>query len=77
MRLYALSFEEIERFFYKLAELRDSVKDEGLMSYVPEISVVSGTVQGSTRVKHAFPIFQKGGVVMDVTNVEQAGIAED
>lgn len=27
--------------------------------------------------KHAFPIFQKGGVIMDVTNVTQAEIAEN
>ena len=28
-------------------------------------------------VKHGFPIYQKYGVCMDVTNVEQAGIAEE
>ncbi|MEM2662554.1 MAG: pyridoxal 5'-phosphate synthase lyase subunit PdxS, partial [Metallosphaera sp.] len=77
MRLYELSFDEVERFFYKLAELRDTVKDSGLMSYVPELVSLTGQVQGTTRVKHAFPIFQKGGVVMDVTSVEQAGIAEE
>ncbi|MEM1860393.1 MAG: pyridoxal 5'-phosphate synthase lyase subunit PdxS, partial [Metallosphaera sp.] len=56
---------------------RDTVKDSGLMSYVPELVSLTGQVQGTTRVKHAFPIFQKGGVVMDVTSVEQAGIAEE
>ncbi|BCS91615.1 Pyridoxal 5'-phosphate synthase subunit PdxS [Metallosphaera sp. J1] len=77
MRLYELSFDEVERFFYKLAELRDTVKDSGLMSYLPESPSFTGQIQGTTRVKHAFPIFQKGGVVMDVTSVEQAGIAEE
>ena len=31
---------------------------------------------GSTAVKRAFAVFQKGGVIMDVTNGEQAKIAE-
>ncbi|MCE4613543.1 MAG: pyridoxal 5'-phosphate synthase lyase subunit PdxS [Desulfurococcales archaeon] len=34
-------------------------------------------MEGTISVKHGFPVFQKGGVVMDVTNTEQAGIAED
>ncbi|AWR99787.1 pyridoxal 5'-phosphate synthase lyase subunit PdxS [Metallosphaera hakonensis] len=77
MRLYELSFYEVEQFFYKLAEFRDTIKDNGLMTYFPELVSTSGPIQGTARVKHAFPIFQKGGVVMDVTNVEQAGIAEE
>merc|ERR1719253_1446987 len=32
---------------------------------------------GSTAVKRAFSVFQKGGVIMDVVNGEQARIAED
>jgi len=78
MRLYELSFNEIEEFFYKLSEFRDIIKDEGLLTFIPELeSSISGTKEGTARVKHAFPIFQKGGVVMDVTNVNQAQIAED
>jgi pyridoxal 5'-phosphate synthase pdxS subunit len=76
MRLYELSFNEIEEFFYKLAEVRDIIKDSGLMSFLPEKELPEFAT-GTARVKHAFPIFQKGGVIMDVTNVEQAGIAED
>ncbi|QKQ99517.1 pyridoxal 5'-phosphate synthase lyase subunit PdxS [Metallosphaera tengchongensis] len=76
MRLYELSFNEIEEFFYKLAELKDTLKHEGFLSFYPS-PVNSDIAQGTARVKHAFPIFQKGGVVMDVTNVDQAGIAEE
>jgi pyridoxal 5'-phosphate synthase pdxS subunit len=76
MRLYELSFYEIESFFYKLAELRDILKDENLLTISP-ILEKGDVVQGTSMVRHAFPIFQKGGVVMDVTNVMQAQIAED
>ncbi|MDT7872064.1 MULTISPECIES: pyridoxal 5'-phosphate synthase lyase subunit PdxS [unclassified Stygiolobus] len=76
MRLYELSFYEIESFFYKLAELRDILKDENLLTVSP-ILEKGDVVQGTSMVRHAFPIFQKGGVVMDVTNVTQAQIAED
>lgn len=76
MRLYELSFYEIESFFYKLAELRDILKDENLLTISP-ILEKGDVVQGTSMVRHAFPIFQKGGVVMDVTNVTQAQIAED
>ena len=76
MRLYELSFYEIESFFYKLAELRDILKDENLLTVSPKLDL-SEIAQATSMVKHAFPIFQKGGVVMDVTNVTQAQIAED
>ncbi|QIW24321.1 pyridoxal 5'-phosphate synthase lyase subunit PdxS [Sulfolobus sp. S-194] len=76
MRSYELSFYEVEQFFYKLAEVRDIIKDQDLLSFLPQ-KLDAELVQGSTMVKHAFPIFQKGGVVMDVTNVTQAEIAED
>ncbi|MEJ2779195.1 pyridoxal 5'-phosphate synthase lyase subunit PdxS [Stygiolobus sp. RP850M] len=76
MRLYELSFYEIESFFYKLAELRDILKDENLLTVSP-ILEKGDVVQGTSMVRHAFPIFQKGGVVMDVTNATQAQIAED
>ncbi|MBP1357395.1 MAG: pyridoxal 5'-phosphate synthase lyase subunit PdxS [Sulfolobus sp.] len=78
MKIYELSFSEIEDFFYRLAEVKDVLKDSGLMSYVPELrKELPDIVNGTVMVKHAFPIFQKGGVVMDVTNVEQAQIAEE
>jgi pyridoxal 5'-phosphate synthase pdxS subunit len=32
---------------------------------------------GTTLLKRGFAKMQKGGVIMDVTNAEQAGIAED
>ena len=35
------------------------------------------TVRGSTLLKRGFAHMQKHGVVMDVTNVEQAQIAEE
>mmetsp|Transcript_21406 Transcript_21406/g.43322 ORF Transcript_21406/g.43322 Transcript_21406/m.43322 type:complete len:577 (-) Transcript_21406:279-2009(-) len=37
---------------------------------------VEGAGVGSTAVKRAFAVFQKGGVIMDVVNGEQARIAE-
>lgn len=36
-----------------------------------------GRVRGSSEIKRGFAHMLKGGVVMDVTNAEQAGIAED
>ncbi|AAY80868.1 pyridoxal 5'-phosphate synthase lyase subunit PdxS [Sulfolobus acidocaldarius] len=76
MRLYDLSFYEIEKFFYKLAELKDIISDTGLLSISPSIPQTL-PAQGTVMAKHAFPIFQKGGVIMDVTNVTQAEIAEN
>lgn len=76
MRLYELSFNEIEEFFYKLAEVKDIIRDSSLLSFLPEREIPE-VASGTVRVKHAFPIFQKGGVIMDVTNVNQASIAED
>jgi len=78
MRIYELSFYEIESFFYKLAEVKDIIKDQGLLEYLPQFKKEIPTIDsGTTLVKHAFPIFQKGGVIMDVTNVRQAEIAEN
>ncbi|TRM80233.1 pyridoxal 5'-phosphate synthase lyase subunit PdxS, partial [Sulfolobus sp. A20-N-F6] len=78
MRLYELSFAEIEEFFYKLAEVKDTLKGDGLLEFLPELEKELPEIAvGTARVKHAFPIFQKGGVVMDVTNVQQAQIAEE
>jgi pyridoxal 5'-phosphate synthase pdxS subunit len=72
-----ITFYDIETFFYKLAEVRDVIKGDGLLSYLPEKAPLNDLLQGTTRVKHAFPIFQKGGVCMDVTNQQQAIIAEE
>lgn len=78
MRLYELSFWEVEEFFYKLAEIKDVIKEAGLLEYYPEFKKdLKLPAQATTMVRHAFPVFQKGGVVMDVTNVEQATIAEN
>ncbi|BCU67412.1 pyridoxal 5'-phosphate synthase lyase subunit PdxS [Sulfolobales archaeon HS-7] len=76
MKGYSISFFELENFFYKLVELRDSLKYENKRKGA-DLYTVYERISGSNIVKHAFPIFQKGGVVMDVTNVEQASIAED
>ncbi len=78
MRLYELSFWEVEEFFYKLAEIKDVIKEAGFLEYYPEFKKdLNLPAQATTMVRHAFPVFQKGGVVMDVTNVEQATIAEN
>ncbi len=80
VRLYEVGFHEIVDFFYKLAEAADRLREEGQwMAYGPERLPETITIPraGTLRVKLGFPVYQKGGVVMDVTNVEQAEIAED
>ncbi len=80
IRLYEVGFHEIVDFFYRLAEAADRLREEGLwFSYGPERlpEVIEVPERGTLRVKLGFPVYQKGGVVMDVTNVEQAQIAED
>ncbi len=79
-RLYNVGFYEIAEFFYKLAEVADRLKEEsGFLAYSPSSlpDRLEVPIRGTVRVKHGFPIFQKGGVCMDVTNPEQAAIAED
>jgi len=79
-RLYNVGFEEIVDFFYRLAELADELKSNDLwFRYGPETlpDALRIPYRGTLKVKYGFPIFQKGGVCMDVTNVEQAQIAED
>ncbi len=77
--LVDVGFNEIVEFFYRLAEATDKLKEEGLFSYqtspLPERITIP--TRGTISVKLGFPVYQKGGVVMDVTNVEQAEIAED
>ena len=79
-RLYSVGFDRIINFFYRLAEVADELRAEGLwFRYGPEVlpEKLSVPHKGTLRVKYGFPIYQKGGVCMDVTNVEQAQIAED
>lgn len=78
--LYEVGFNTIAEFFYRLAEIADKLKDEGLyFRYGPEHlpETIRIPARGTLRVKHGFPVFQKYGVCMDVTNVEQALIAEE
>ncbi len=80
VRLYEVGFDTIVDFFYKLAEAADKLREDGLwFRYGPERlpEVIEVPRRGTLRVKYGFPVFQKGGVCMDVTNEEQAGIAED
>lgn len=62
--------EALSRFFYDLAELSDSM---GLKRQPPCPIGSCGTV----KVKVGLPSMLVGGVIMDVTSVEQAEIAED
>ncbi len=71
-----VGFDEIIDFFYKLAETADKLREEGLL-YIPPPPPAGFPAEATVRVKHGFPVYQKGGVIMDVTNEEQAGIAED
>ena len=76
--LVEVGFDAIASFFYKLAEAADKLKEEGLWTYLPDPEEARREVaKGTVRVKLGFPVYQKGGVIMDVTNTEQAGIAED
>jgi len=60
---------KIKDFFYGLLEARDRLKESGFLR--PELDSV-----GTVRVKTGFPAMMRRGVIMDVTNVEQAQIAE-
>ncbi len=78
--LVEVGFNTIVEFFYKLAEAADKLRDEGeFFLYGPERlpETIEIPMRGTLRVKYGFPVFQKGGVCMDVTNVKQAEIAED
>jgi len=78
--LVDVGFDAIVNFFYKLAEITDKLRDDDLyFEYFPRPlpEVINKPITGTVRVKLGFPIFQKGGVCMDVTNVEQASIAEE
>ena len=58
--------ERLRDLFYRLAELRDTVKKRYCIGSC-----------GTVRVKAGLPVMLRNGVIMDVTNPEQAGIAED
>ncbi|NAZ13881.1 MAG: pyridoxal 5'-phosphate synthase lyase subunit PdxS [Desulfurococcales archaeon] len=61
--------EKLRDLIYGLLEYRDRVKESGL-----EIIPIK---TGTPLVKLGFISMLKGGVIMDVTNEDQAGIAED
>ncbi|ABL88498.1 pyridoxal phosphate synthase yaaD subunit [Pyrobaculum islandicum DSM 4184] len=65
--------EKIRDFFYGLAEVRDRLREAGVTwpKPLPEAEV------GTVRVKIGLPAMLRRGVIMDVTNVEQAQIAEE
>ncbi|GAB6943296.1 pyridoxal 5'-phosphate synthase lyase subunit PdxS [Vulcanisaeta sp. JCM 14467] len=61
--------ERLRDLIYGLLELRDRAKESGL-----EVIPIR---EGAPLVKYGFISMFKGGVIMDVTNEEQAQIAED
>jgi pyridoxal 5'-phosphate synthase pdxS subunit len=61
--------EKLRDLIYELLEYRDHIKESGL----EVIPIRTGT----PLVKYGFISMLKGGVIMDVTNEEQAAIAED
>nr|KJR72360.1 MAG: pyridoxal biosynthesis protein [Vulcanisaeta sp. AZ3] len=68
------SFEaakRLEEVFYKLAEARDRLKGAGFRH------PVEGALTGSVEAKLGFISMLRRGVIMDVTNAEQAAIAEE
>lgn len=78
--LIDVGFDAIVNFFYRLCEVADRLREDGeYFNYGPEAlpEVIEVPKAGTLRVKYGFPVFQKGGVCMDVTNVNQALIAEE
>jgi pyridoxal 5'-phosphate synthase pdxS subunit len=72
------SFEYLEKlrdFFYGMLELRDRLRERGFIW--PRPYPVDGVAIGTVNVKVGFPAMLRNGVIMDVTNVEQAQIAEE
>jgi pyridoxal 5'-phosphate synthase pdxS subunit len=61
--------EKLYDLIYNLLEFRDKVRDEG-KELIPLRT-------GTPLIKYSFISMLKGGVIMDVTTTEQAGIAED
>ncbi len=77
----APSFEYLEKlrdFFYGMLELRDRLRERGGFSWPRPYELDGGVITGTVKVKVGFPsMLRNGGVIMDVTNVEQAQIAEE
>jgi pyridoxal 5'-phosphate synthase pdxS subunit len=72
------SFEYLEKlrdFFYGMLELRDRLRERGFIW--PRPYTVDSLVVGTVKVKVGFPAMLRNGVIMDVTNVEQAQITEE
>ncbi|MEM0464041.1 pyridoxal 5'-phosphate synthase lyase subunit PdxS [Pyrobaculum sp.] len=67
--------EKLRDFFYGLAELRDRLKERGFTW--PRPYPAEGVAAGTVKVKAGFPAMLRNGVIMDVTDVEQAQIAEE
>ncbi len=78
------SIEYLDRlrdFFYRLLDINDKLRETGEDQLgpkpLPETSVkLTLPKVGTVTVKIGFPAMVKRGVIMDVTNVEQAQIAE-
>jgi pyridoxal 5'-phosphate synthase pdxS subunit len=65
--------ERLRDLFYGLAELRDRLKEAGAAWPRPLPDAIVSTV----RVKTGLPAMLRRGTIMDVTNAEQAQIAEE
>lgn len=61
-------FERLRQLFYGLLEVRDRLRERGFRWPGGEAPL---------SVKYGFPAMLKRGVIMDVTNVEQAQVAEE
>ena len=61
--------EKLRSLIYSLLELRDKAAEEG--------SETIPLREATPLVRYGFISMLKGGVIMDVTNEEQAGVAED
>jgi len=80
LRLFEVGFATIVDFFYGLAEAMDKLREDGAhIAYYPRSLPDRLEIprKGTLRVKYGFPVFQKGGVCMDITTVEQGQVAED
>jgi len=67
-----VELEKIRDFFYRLAEARDRLREAGFR-HPAEVPLAVGT----PLVKLGFVAMLRRGVIMDVTNVEQAQVAEE
>lgn len=65
--------EKLRDFLYGLLELKDRLSEMGV-EWPPKLD---GALLGTVRVKAGFLTMMRNGVIMDVTNVEQAQIAEE